>query len=1247
MESALLGREVPESSKLQGPSNYALWAFKVRTVLQRERLWTIVSPDSLPAPGDSTAHSGSTSATTHSSTPAPAQLPATAGLTAPIPDAPSTPPSAPPRAAHSTATSPSLPYTPEDLRYKAIGIIVPTLSDSLVPHIMNLTDPRLVWVKLRDLFESKSMNRRMTLKSQLYSLKMSEKSTVEEHLRNVSSLLAQLANIGTLIPDEEIVDRVLTSLPASWSIFRQMICGREHPLSFLELEALLIQEDGVRARSRDQEDDEALLLHDDAHFVRFQQPSSGRSNFRTRSAQRGRPNSFSRPSPGRRSFNPAPTSAALNYSRSPACSPSGLRPSSIGNGTCNECGSPDHWADRCEIRHFKNKIRELELSAPTWKRKEWAHSVDNPASVETTNDVALAQVIDVCAAEITSQRQPDDWFIDSGASAHVTGDRTLISDVRSAPQSNVTTAGGRVLPIMGQGSANLDKNKEIQRVLYVPGMCKNLLSVGKFADAGHYTLFGPHKCWIFAKDNPRRVLFTGSRSHTNSLYRLNSSLQGRAASPPPATATANALQASPTQTQLWHHRTSHLNYQSLYHLSKRDMVTGLPPLPLIQPSCAPCIMGKQHRSPIPKASKAIVSDLLQIVHSDLCGPLPHRSLQGSRYILTFIDHFSRYTWVFFLNAKSDTFSAFKAWHLQVTNETKKPLSCLRTDRGGEYLSHEFQAYCTLHGIRCQLTAAGTPQQNGIAERKNRYLMETTRSLLFGANLPTYLWEEAVKTACYLTNRVPTRALHRLTPFEVYTGTRPNLSHLRVFGSAAYIHIQKRHKLAPKSRQYVLVGYDHQTKGYRCLDYINKKIVISRNVLFDETILGIPHMTAPPSSADDILRAFFDTNTPTPSSPQLHSPTLSVPQPPATSLPSTPVSHSSPPNPNSFPISTPDLLTFPEPENHSPTPAPPAPHRSLRSRLQNVRLDDYVLSISVDDHDVCLTKVASSLPNHALTYTQAAQHPDWQAAMEDEITSIHKNETWDLVPLPVGKKAITSKWVYKVKPGLNGAADRFKARLVARGFEQQYGVDFEETFAPVVKWSTIRALTARAAYLGHQIHHLDVKTAFLYGKITDELSMVQPPGFQIPGKAHLVCKMNKALYGLRQSPRMWYERIDTYLRTLGLTRSHSDYNMYYLGTGVDRLVLVLYVDDLFISGDNQQQIQWLKSQLYTQFDMTDLGFVTKYLGVEFRRLPDGSYHISQTAYINDILHEFDMLQANPEHVPLPPSSIYSQIWIPPQ
>jgi hypothetical protein len=498
MESVLIGQEVPESSKLQGPQNYAIWSFKVRTVLQREKLWSVVNPDTNRGASDSetSAQSGSGASTTPADNTTTTSTVATAA----------------------TATRAEAPVAPlitnlEDLRYHAIGIIVPTIRDSLVPHIMNLEDPRLVWIKLRDLFESKSMNRRMSIKSQLYNLKMTEKTTIEEHLRNVSSLIAQLANIGTIVADEELVDRVLTSLPSSWTIFRQMICGRERPLSFIELESLLIQEDGVRTRSREQdENDEAMMLQQDAFYSRFQMPNTGRSGFRGRSSHRGRTNSFQRNTSGGRNSAPnhTPGNHNTNFNRGSnhrfhaPTTFQGIRTNTYGNGSCNDCGSRDHWADRCEIRQLKNKIRDLEISAPTWKKKEWANSTEDHPAGETSNDAALAQVFEVCATEIKSQRQPDDWFIDSGASAHVTGDRNLISDVRNAPQSNVTTAGGRVLPVMGQGSANLDLTKEIQRVLYVPGMYKNLLSVGKFADEGHYTYSGPRNAGSLRNTTPTK-----------------------------------------------------------------------------------------------------------------------------------------------------------------------------------------------------------------------------------------------------------------------------------------------------------------------------------------------------------------------------------------------------------------------------------------------------------------------------------------------------------------------------------------------------------------------------------------------------------------------------------------------------------------------------------------------------------------------------------------------------------------------
>jgi hypothetical protein len=199
------------------------------------------------------------------------------------------------------------------------------------------------------------------------------------------------------------------------------------------------------------------------------------------------------------------------------------------------------------------------------------------------------------------------------------------------------------------------------------------------------------------------------------------------------------------------------------------------------------------------------------------------------------------------------------------------------------------------------------------------------------------------------------------------------------------------------------------------------------------------------------------------------------------------------------------------------------------------------------------------------------------------------------------------------------------------------VDFDEVFSPVVKWSTIRTLATRAAQKHHEIHHLDVKTAFLCGHLHDEVYMDQPAGYEQLSQEHLVCKLQKALYGLRQSPRMWYNKIDSFLKSIGMTRSHSDYNMYHIGQGDNKIILVVYIDGLFITKGAKSKITWLKQKLKDEFDMSDLGLVKQYLEVEFHPLPNGLF-LTQQQYSNDMLQEFGMLESRREHTPLPASTV---------
>jgi histone deacetylase 1/2 len=269
----------------------------------------------------------------------------------------------------------------------------------------------------------------------------------------------------------------------------------------------------------------------------------------------------------------------------------------------------------------------------------------------------------------------------------------------------------------------------------------------------------------------------------------------------------------------------------------------------------------------------------------------------------------------------------------------------------------------------------------------------------------------------------------------------------------------------------------------------------------------------------------------------------------------------------------------------------------------------------------------------LTFQDANLDPHWHKAMQDEIASIHINQTWTLVPLPLNKKAITSRWIYKLKPGVNGGTTRYKARLVARGFEQKFGIDFMDTFAPVVRWEMIRILIAIAVHLNWPIHQLDVLTAFLNGILEEEVYMYQPQGFIQPGTQHLVCRLHKALYGLRQSPRAWYARQHAALLSWHLIQSQNDPNLYFAHVGTDTVALLVYVDDIILTGSNPHLISTLKDQLHQAFKTSDIGPIQRYLGVDFYRTASGLC-MHQTPYALGILRHFNMEHCAPSQTPLP-------------
>ena len=263
----------------------------------------------------------------------------------------------------------------------------------------------------------------------------------------------------------------------------------------------------------------------------------------------------------------------------------------------------------------------------------------------------------------------------------------------------------------------------------------------------------------------------------------------------------------------------------------------------------------------------------------------------------------------------------------------------------------------------------------------------------------------------------------------------------------------------------------------------------------------------------------------------------------------------------------------------------------------------------------------------------ANKDKWQAAMDQEFESLQKNAVWDLVPLPEGRKQVGSKWVYKTKLSADGSVERHKARLVAQGFSQKYGMDYDETFCPVVRTESVRAVIALAATKNLLLHQMDVTTAFLNGTLEEEVYMKQPEGFVKKGKENLVCKLKKSIYGLKQSPRCWNNALDGYLKSINLEQSNADPCIY---TGPEGVIVAVYVDDILIATETEEMMIKMKRSLSQKFEVKDLGELTSFLGVQVKQSSDGIW-IGQPGYTSRILDKYQMKDAKPVSTPVDISS----------
>ncbi|KAJ9552913.1 LOW QUALITY PROTEIN: hypothetical protein OSB04_016958 [Centaurea solstitialis] len=794
----------------------------------------------------------------------------------------------------------------------------------------------------------------------------------------------------------------------------------------------------------------------------------------------------------------------------------------------------------------------------------------------------------------------ESWVIDTGNGNHIcnhlqgfTRRETLRKD-----RSNLRVGEGTPLIAEAVGSYSLSLPSglvlELENCYYVPKMIKNVLSFDLLVDQGFYYKYD-YKMFSVFKNN----IFYFKATPVNGLYTVN--LQD--------------------------------NNNEIYHISKRSKdiedqtylwdCRGFLGTFDFKPfdNCQSCLSGKMTKEPFNKDNER-ASDLLEIVHTDVCGPVSHEARGGYQYFITFTDDFSRYGYVYLMRHKSESFEKFKEYQNEVQNQLDRKIKFLRLDRGGEYLSQEFGNHLIECGIVSQLTPPYTPQMNGVSERRNRTLLDMVRSMMCHSTLPVSFWGHALETAAHILNRAPTKSVEK-TPYELWKGKKPKMSFLKIWGCEVYVKRPTSEKLKPKSDKCFFVGYPKTTMGYYFYNPEENKVFVARNgKLLEEKFLSsgntredvvdeenttpivepeIQHENVEPQSepieevqTQDLRRSNRVRQEPdrylgflvTQDSGDLNEPTSygeavsdseseqwqEAMKAEMQSMYDSQVKH----------YTREDVV---DEENTTPIVEPEIQHENVEPQsepIEEVQTQDLRRSNRVrqepDRYLGFLVTQDSGDLNEPTSYGEAvsdSESEQWQEAMKAEMQSMYDSQVWELPDLTQHCRAVGRKWVFKKKTDMDGNVHTFKARLVAKGFTQTHGMDYDETFSSVAMLKAIRILMAISAYFNYEIWQMDVKTAFLNGKLTEDVYMEQPEGFEDPKNPNKVCKLLKSIYGLKQASRSWNLHFDERIKEFGFAKSEFEPCVYTKFSGSIVTFLVLYVDDILLIGNDVPTLQSVK------------------------------------------------------------------------
>ena len=1031
------------------------------------------------------------------------------------------------------------------------GHILNNLSDRLYDLFTSVKTAKEIWSALEFKYNNEKQGVEKFLIMKYFEFSMVDNVSVMDQVHELQILVSKLKDVKVEVPESLQVGGIIAKLPPSWNGYVKKLLHTAETFSLEQIQKHLRIEEETRLRANKFSNESTTKVN----FVEGKQKTGG-----------GNKRKFSETNSGN-GISQNGNSSKFSKAK-----------------TCYHCGKKGHFKRECRL--LKKQKPNNAYKSNNAQNSNNANLVEADALnnlVAMVSDLHIGMVTELHMAAVTKS---DDWWYDSGATIHVCNNKSQFKDYEIVDNGDEVLMGNHnSAKVMGKGSVELQftssKKILLVNVLHVPDIRKNLMSANVLNKKGFKVVLESDKL-ILSKNG----MFVGKGYSCDGMFKL-SIINNKM----PSSAYIVELSLS-----LWHDRLAHISPRSLKFMAKQGLINYDQDS---MQTCEVCIQAKMTKKPFPKVERTTC--ILELVHTDICELNGILTRGGNRYFITFIDDFTKFTYVYLMRNKDQAFDMFKVYKSEVENQKDKKIKVLRSDRGGEYFSMEFSSFCEESGIIHQATAPYTPQQNGLAERKNRTLVEMVNAMLINAKLPTNLWGEALLTACYLHNRIPSRK-SKVSPYELWKNRKPNLGYLRVWGCLAFYRVPdpKRVKLGPRALKGIFVGYAENSKAYRILDLSSNVIVESRDVDFIENKFQGDSQNIPKDS-----------------------------------------------NPNNEPTNIVNKDVDPSSSNkRKNSEFPIVVRKSQRVRKEKNLHPDYISSQSIvflveGDRTTVLNKIPIllNIEDDPQTFQEAMSSRDvafWKEAINDEMDSLISNNTWIIVDLPPSSKPIGCKWVFRRKYNTDGSLQTFKARLVAKGFKQKEGIDYFDTYAPVARITSIRVLLALASLYNLFVHQMDVKTAFLNGELDEEVYMEQPEGFILPGNEKKVCKLTKSLYGLKQAPKQWHEKFDSVILEYGFQHNVADKCIYSKFTENYGVIICLYVDDMLIIGTNMDGVQDTKKYLSSQFKMKDLNEVDTILGIKVKK-HNGGFALSQSHYIEKVLTKFKHLNIKEANTPYDVSS----------